>query len=461
MGRGRCPACGRKAPVNEGVIGYHGQGPKGCRGTGRTLADRQPVEVTGTAASHDGDTPGKRVPLSPGDARVEMISTVLIFVCAIAFLVAMVGIFVSTAAWAIGTAAFILAGAMQWLLNKTPAGRRITAHQNRETARQAEIRARKAAREEQKRQAAAAADEKRRAREAARTLRREVQKLLDDLPARGTPQDEAITHCLGKSLGARNPRLQAEAERLARQHIAVDERILCIAQSVTEGNARPALLILTDRGAAVSDKGISYRFDPQAEDVSEATEWGTGHLAVGDLTFQFFPYSRLRVALAAREEAAAAGPPAAAAHRPAQRLILDARDAELVAVDWMRYLGFTDAVATPVGADEGIDVLAERAVAQVKKEGSRTTRPTVQQLHGAATAKQRAALFFSMAGYTPPAITWASQQDIALFQYDLQGTPQPVNPPALRLLETADKKAGRAADTSATAPTDSTDDGSV
>ncbi|MER7485121.1 hypothetical protein ABTY20_04115 [Streptomyces sp. NPDC126497] len=42
----------------------------------------------------------------------------------------------------------------------------------------------------------------------------------------------------------------------------MDERILYIAQSVTEGNARPALLILTDRGAAVSDKGVSHRFGP-------------------------------------------------------------------------------------------------------------------------------------------------------------------------------------------------------
>ncbi|MBJ6636893.1 restriction endonuclease [Streptomyces sp. DHE7-1] len=78
-------------------------------------------------------------------------------------------------------------------------------------------------------------------------------------------------------------------------------------------------------------------------------------------------------------------------------------------------------------------------MAQVKKEGSRTTRPTVQQLHGVAAAKQRAALFFSMAGYTPPAITWATQQDVALFQYDLQETPQPINPPALRLLDAADE----------------------
>jgi hypothetical protein len=39
--------------------------------------------------------------------------------------------------------------------------------------------------------------------------------------------------------------------------------------------ARPALLILTGRGAAVSDRGISYRFDPQPEDVSSRPR-GTG-----------------------------------------------------------------------------------------------------------------------------------------------------------------------------------------
>ncbi|WP_328624509.1 restriction endonuclease [Streptomyces sp. NBC_00353] len=112
----------------------------------------------------------------------------------------------------------------------------------------------------------------------------------------------------------------------------------------------------------------------------------------------------------------------------------------------MRYLGFTDAVATPVGADEGIDVISERGLAQVKMEGSPSTRPTVQQLHGVATAKEREALFFSLAGYTPPAFAWASQHGIALFQYDRQGTPQAVNTPALRLLEAADARASQPAE---------------
>ncbi|MFK4149144.1 restriction endonuclease [Streptomyces sp. NPDC004065] len=397
-----------------------------------------------------------------------MITAVLALVMVIALIVLLVGAFVSTVVWAGATVVFLLASLLVWLLNKTPAGRRNTARHERDAARYARQRARAAERAEQERQAAAAALEKRRAREAARAMRRAVRELLDDLPARGTPQDEAIAHCLEKTLGARDPRLQAEAERLARRHIAVDERILCVAQSETEGRARPALLILTDRGAAVSDKGASYRFEPRPEDVWEASEVAPGYatpgyLSVGELTFRFAAYSRLRVALAAREEAAAAAPPAAVVHRPAQRLIRDARDAELVAVEWMRYLGFADAAATPVGADGGVDVLAGRAVAQVKKEGSPTTRPTVQQLHGVASASagQRAALFFAMAGYTPPAIAWATEQDVALFQYDLQGTPQAVNPPALRLLDAADERASRAADASAAAPADTGAGGTV
>ncbi|MEU6553602.1 restriction endonuclease [Streptomyces sp. NPDC046915] len=445
--------------MSDGVIGYHGQGAGGCRGLGRTPADQRSVEVTGTPAAGDDDTPGREVPRSPGDARVGLISALLAFGEVIGVLVLLVGIFVSTAVWAVGAAVFIVSGSIHWLLRRTPAGRRNTARDERDAARYARMRARAAARAEQEQQAAAADVAERRAREAEQALRRAVRELLDALPARGTPQDEAIAHCLATTVEARNPRLQAEAERLARRHVAVDERILCVARSATEGlKERPALLILTDRGAAVSDKGVSYRFDPGPEDVIDAPEASWGELRAGELVFSFSRNPRLRVALAAREEAAAAAPStaAAAAVRPVQRLIRDARDAELAAVDWMRYLGFTDAVATPVGADEGIDVLAEHAVAQVKKEGSPTSRPTVQQLHGVAAAKQRSALFFSMAGYTPPAIAWASQQGIALFQYDLQGTPQPVNPPALHLLEAADERASGTADAAAATPADTT-----
>ncbi len=74
---------------------------------------------------------------------------------------------------------------------------------------------------------------------------------------------------------------------------------------------------------------------------------------------------------------------AAPSAQPAARLIRTARDAELVAAEGMRFWGYADARATPVGADEGIDVTAGTAVAQVKMEGVPTGRPVVQALLGA------------------------------------------------------------------------------
>ncbi|MFG2358671.1 restriction endonuclease [Streptomyces sp. NPDC048521] len=370
---------------------------------------------------------------------METIQLLLMLLGVVAFLVVLIGLFFSEIVPLIALAVVVVAGIAVWILNATPAGRRNSARDEAEAARQARIREREAVRAEQERQDALA----REAAEAAQTLRRAVRQLLEGLPERGAPQEEAIAYCLSSTSAARNPRVQAEAERLARRHVAVDERILCVALSETGGSAkRPALLILTDRAAAVSDKGTSYRYDPDPDDVTEG--WG---LQVGDLLFSFVANPRLWIALAAREEAAALPAPAAPpVGRPEPRLIRTAREAELIAVDWMRYLGFTDAVATPVGADEGIDVISERGLAQVKMEGSPTTRPTVQQLHGVATAKEKEALFFSLAGYTPPAAAWASQHGIALFQYDRQGTPQAVNTPALRLLETADARASQPAE---------------
>jgi hypothetical protein len=330
---------------------------------------------------------------------------------------------------------------VQWVRDRTPAGRRSDARAQLSRERQAQEKADAAARAEQKQREAAAAEQERRTAEAARALRDAVRALIEELPERGTPQDEALAHCLARAGRARQPRLQAEAGRLARRHIAVDERILCVAWSEPESDRqRPALLILTDRGAAVADKGLSYRWVPEPRDLVESAHHDWGMLMIGDLVFSFVSNPELRIALAARAEAAAGPAPAPRADRPEDRLIRTARDAELVAVDWMRHLGFADAAATPVGADEGIDVLAEHAVAQVKMEGSPTSRPTVQQLHGVAVAKNRTALFFALAGYTPPAVDWASRHGIALFQYDLQGVPTPVNPPAQQLVRTAESR---------------------
>jgi hypothetical protein len=120
-------------------------------------------------------------------------------------------------------------------------------------------------------------------------------------------------------------------------------------------------------------------------------------------------------------------------HRPSARLVRTARDGELVAAEWMRYWGFADAVATPVGADAGIDVVSETAVAQVKMEAVVTARAVVQGLFGVAAAEQKTPLFFSLAGYSAQALAWGTRVGIGMFTFDLQGQPEPANDAARRL----------------------------
>ena len=115
----------------------------------------------------------------------------------------------------------------------------------------------------------------------------------------------------------------------------------------------------------------------------------------------------------------------ASAPRPKRRLIRTAADAEIVAAEWMRWMGFRGSTRTPTGADGGIDVRATGAVAQVKMHAKPIGRPDVQQLYGA--ARGRRALFFSLDTYTDEARSWADEVGMALFRFDLQGEPEAVN----------------------------------
>ncbi|HEY3672024.1 MAG TPA: restriction endonuclease [Acidimicrobiia bacterium] len=115
---------------------------------------------------------------------------------------------------------------------------------------------------------------------------------------------------------------------------------------------------------------------------------------------------------------------------PDPRLIRTPADAEDVAAEWMRYYGFVDAVTTAPGADGGIDVTSDQAIAQVKAHMSPIGRPDLQKLHGVAAAERKLALFFSLMDYTPPAREWADAVGMALFRFDLSGRPEAVNGPA-------------------------------
>ena len=113
--------------------------------------------------------------------------------------------------------------------------------------------------------------------------------------------------------------------------------------------------------------------------------------------------------------------------RPTFRLIRESRDAEIAARDWLRYFGFSDAAITPPGPDGGIDVLSKQLVAQVKMEGRPTGAPVIQALAGIAKTKERGGAVFSLAGFTPSAVAFAQEAEVALFRFDFQGVPEAEN----------------------------------
>jgi Restriction endonuclease/Protein of unknown function (DUF2510) len=122
---------------------------------------------------------------------------------------------------------------------------------------------------------------------------------------------------------------------------------------------------------------------------------------------------------------------------PEPRLIRTPRDAEEAAARYMRYLGFADADVTSEGADGGIDVRSEQAVAQVKAHMTPVGRPDLQKLYGVQTVEKRQGLFFSLMHYTPNALAWAETVGMPLFRFDMAGQPEPVNAAAKVLVADA------------------------
>lgn len=126
--------------------------------------------------------------------------------------------------------------------------------------------------------------------------------------------------------------------------------------------------------------------------------------------------------------------PRVAPKAPDPVLIRSPQDAEEAAARWMRFWGWSDARTTPAGADEGIDVVARDAVAQVKAHMNPVGRPDVQNLFGVACAEKKDALFFALSDFTPEARGWADKAGVGLFRFDLQGQPEPINPRAKALV---------------------------
>lgn len=120
---------------------------------------------------------------------------------------------------------------------------------------------------------------------------------------------------------------------------------------------------------------------------------------------------------------------------PGLRLIRDARDAELVAAEWLGWWDGERGMVSPVGPDAGVDVYTTRSVGQVKRGAVPTGAPVLQQLFGVAVSHNKRPVFFTLAGYTAAARRWADTVGMPLFQFDLQGVPDPVNSAACELVQ--------------------------
>lgn len=100
--------------------------------------------------------------------------------------------------------------------------------------------------------------------------------------------------------------------------------------------------------------------------------------------------------------------------------------AEELAAAHMRLIGFADARRTREGADGGLDVSSNGAVAQVKNLAAPVGSPDIQRARGAAHGTG-VVLFYSSSGFTDSAVSVAELCEIALFRYTESGDVEPVN----------------------------------
>ena len=113
--------------------------------------------------------------------------------------------------------------------------------------------------------------------------------------------------------------------------------------------------------------------------------------------------------------------------------IRDWRDAELATARWLRKAGCRRVTVTGGSADGGIDVITAEWAVQVKHTAKRVGRPAVQQLVGAALTLDRLPALFSTSGFSAPACAYAIENQVALFELDLDGRAHGINRQARRV----------------------------
>ena len=116
------------------------------------------------------------------------------------------------------------------------------------------------------------------------------------------------------------------------------------------------------------------------------------------------------------------------------RFIRNWSDAEQSAAEWMEWFGLGAARLTGGSADGGVDIECESAVGQVKDYGSALAAGPIREIYAIAAVAGKAAVIFARSGYTADAVRWGNEAGVAMFVFDLQGTPEPVNGPAKTLM---------------------------
>ena len=121
---------------------------------------------------------------------------------------------------------------------------------------------------------------------------------------------------------------------------------------------------------------------------------------------------------------------------PPLRYGVSDQGAELLALDWVRHLGYRDAELTRATKDGGVDIVTATTCVQVKNYTSRRVSVLeVRELHGVAVSKRKAGWVFTSSGFTAEAIRFANSVGMALFRYDAgAGMLYSLNPVSISML---------------------------
>lgn len=92
--------------------------------------------------------------------------------------------------------------------------------------------------------------------------------------------------------------------------------------------------------------------------------------------------------------------------------------AEHLCGEWMTYLGATNVGITPPTRDGGIDILSDRAIAQVKNYSGTVGVEDVRAFHGVVLVDGRLGVFFTSGTYSRDAIAFAERAGMPLMTYN-------------------------------------------